>query len=335
MKKVTLSYIAKESGFSIKTVSRVINEEPNVKEETRRKIKKIIVDKNYSVNIMAKALKSKTTKTIIVFIDKHSGGYWNAWHSLIMKDLILKFKERGFKVIFSPSSGKDAIEDETDGFELLKSGIADGALIFDNMANDIRIKYLKANNIPFVIVGKDLDGQNTSYVDLDNYMAGFKGAKYLIDKKCERILFFLGYEVFTVDQERARGFKEACKNSNVEFKIIFNIDRIEKLYEISKKIIGEFNPDGIFVSGDEKVLALYKSINELSKRIPQDIMVLGIDNLPQSRFLYPSLSSVDQNVDQFSSKLVNLLIEMIHKKSIKIKRILINPKIIERESTLR
>ena len=233
MKKVTLSDIAKESGFSIKTVSRVINEEPNVKEETRRKIKKIILDKNYSVNIMAKALKSKITKTIIVFIDKHAGGYWNAWHSLIMKDLILKFKERGFKVIFSPSSGKDAIEDETDGFELLKSGIADGALIFDNMTNDIRIKYLKANSIPFVIVGKDLDGQNTSYVDLDNFMVGFKGAKYLIEKKCERILFFLGYEIFTVDQERSRGFKEACRNSNVEFKVIFNIDKIEKLYEVS------------------------------------------------------------------------------------------------------
>jgi LacI family transcriptional regulator len=335
MKKVTLSDIARETGFSIKTVSRVINEEPNVKEETRRIIKEVITKKDYSVNIMAKALKSKTTKTIIVFIDKHSGGYWNAWHSLIMKDLILKFKERGFKVIFSPSSGKDAIEDETDGFELLKSGIADGALIFDNMTNDIRIKYLMSNGIPFVIVGKDLDSQNTSYVDLDNYMAGFKGANYLIGKKCERILFFLGYEVFTVDQERARGFKNACEKANVDYKIVFNIDKIDKLYSVSKEIINEFNPDGIFVSGDEKAIALYKSINELKKKIPEDIMVLGIDNLPQSRFLYPSLSSVDQNVDQFSSKLVNLLIEMLYKKNVKAKRILIDPKIIERESTLR
>ncbi len=333
MKKVTISDIAKLTGYSIKTVSRVINNSPEVKEETRRIIMNAIQQNNFSVNIMAKALKTKQTRTIILFIDRHGGSYWNAWHSYIIKEIIVKFKTRGYKIIISPSSGEGVIDDETDGFILLKSGIADGAILFDNLRNDIRIEYLRNSNIPFVILGKDLDHNDTSFVDLDNYSVGFSGAGYLIDKGHKSLTLLLGFRDFNVNQERSKGFIDCCEKNNVKQKIYFNIDSVEKAYQISKDILAnKDHPDAFFISGDEKAPGIYKAVFEAGFSIPSDIAVLGVDNLPSSKFMHPSLSSIDQDVLKFSSEAVNLLIEKIQSENKTNKSIIINPKLIVRES---
>ncbi|KGG79774.1 LacI family transcriptional regulator [Caloranaerobacter azorensis H53214] len=334
MKNITMSDIAKLAGVSVKTVSRVINNSSNVKEETRQKVLKVIKEQGYQVNILARGLRQKETKTIIVFIDKHSGGYWSIWHNEIVQELIKQSKQRGYKIVISPSSAEGCLDDDTDGFYLLKSRMADGAIIFDNIKNDIRINYLRENEIPFVIIGKDITYSDTCYVDLNNYKAGYMGGKYLINKGYKNIVFFLGDENFIVNKERSKGFIDACKEKiNIKQSVLFNISSLDTAYQETVKILRKNKPDAFFVSGDERALGVYKAINEMGLSIPDEIAVLGIDNIQLCEYVYPALSSIDQPKKEFGSQAINILLELIDKKCKITKRVLIEPRLVIRNST--
>jgi len=329
--RVTITDIAKKTGFSIKTVSRVINNSPNVKEETRRKILKAIEESGYSVNLLAKALKKGKTQTVIVFMDKHGGEYWSSWHNMMIREIISGFRRENYKIIVSPSSGKGVLDDETDGFLFLKSGLADGAVIFDIMREDIRIKYLRENKIPFVIVGKDLDHDDTNYVDLDNYMVGHMGGEYLIKKGKKRIVFMLGSKDFNVNRERAKGFEDACKKYGIEYEVIFELKDPEEVYRKVQEKLKE-PIDAFFISGDERAMGAYKAVYEAGLKIPENVAILGIDNLPFSEYLHPPLTTIDQRVKEFAGITVKILLDAMRHWDPKVKRVVIPPRLIERGS---
>lgn len=332
MKNITMQDIAEIADVSLKTVSRVINNSSAVKKETREKVLDVIKEENYQVNLLARGLRTKSTKTIIIFVDKHDGGYWNAWHNEAMHFLLAKSKEIGYKVVISPSSASGYLNDETDGFWLLKNGFADGAMIFDTKKSDIRIKYLKKNKIPYVILGKDGDS-NTNYVDIDNKKVGYLGAQYLINKNYQKLILLLGSEEFIVNQDRENGFTQACSEEDISCEVVYGIDRIELAYEKTKTILENKKVDAFFVSGDERAIGVYKAIYDLGFKIPEDIAVLGIDNIKYSQFLTPSLSSIDQRLELFTNEAVTMLLELINKKENKVEAKIIEPELISRESS--
>lgn len=184
-----------------------------------------------------------------------------------------------------------------------------------------------------MILGKDLEHTDTSFVDQDNYQVGYLGAEYLIKKGYRSLTFLLGFREFNVNKERSNGFIKCCNENETDFKIYFNIDTIEKAYQLSKDILrNKDHPDAFFISGDEKVPGIYKAILEEGFSIPRDIAVLGVDNLPLSKYLHPSLTSIDQDVKKFATESVNLLIDKIQSDNRITKNLIITPKIIARES---
>jgi len=334
MKEITMKDIANLCGVSLKTVSRVLNNNDNVKEETRQKVLDIIDQYDYNVNMLAKGLRQKKTNTIIFFIDKHKEEYWSIWHSQMLQYLFKESKKLGYKIVVSPSSAIGYLNDQTDGFNLLSSKMADGAIILDNVNNDIRIDFLSKNNIPYVLMGQCED-KNISWVDLDNYNTGRIGGEYLINKGYKNICFMLGQELFHVNQLRANGFKEVVTKHNVDYEIMYEVDSMETAYNKTKVVIEMNKFDALFISGDERAIGVYRAIQESGLSIPDDIAVLGIDNVPVSRYLYPSLSSMDQNCDVFAKKVIELLDNLIKNNNSEIKKqILIeNKSVVEREST--
>jgi LacI family transcriptional regulator len=324
--------IAKLAGVSIKTVSRVVNNNSEVKLETRDKVLDIIRKENYQVNILAKGLRDQNTRTIMIFIDKHKGGYWNAWHTEIMQNIMSYAKEIGYKIVISSSSAYGFIDDDTDGFLLLKHGLADGAVIFDNKKDDVRIEYLRKNKLPYVIIGKVLES-NYNYVDLNNEKAGYMGLMHLKEKGYKDIKFLLSNEEFIVNQERANGFKKACLESKINCDIIFGILNIELAYKKTIELIEVGNLDAIFISGDERAFGVYKAIKERNLRIPEDIAVLSIDNIKYSNYITPPLTTISQEIDIFSKEVVDMLVDIIKSKNNRVKSKMIEPKIIIRKST--
>jgi len=184
-----------------------------------------------------------------------------------------------------------------------------------------------------VILGKDFDFKDTCYVDLDNFHVGEIGAQHLIENGYKRISFFLGNREFYVNKSRVDGFTKICDVNNVDYHIEYAVNNLQDAYNFTKIHIEKNNTDAFFVSGDEKITAVYKAIKEAGKKIPDDVGVLGIDNLPQSEYLDPSLSSIDQNVERFAQTVVNSLIETMHSEKRTPKGVLIKPELEIRDST--
>lgn len=333
---LSMKDIARLSGVSLKTVSRVINNTNEVKSETRQKVLDVIEQYGYKRNIIATSLKEKKTRTIIIFIDQHKGEYWGIWHTRVITALIESAKKYNYKTIISSSSSTEHLEDETDGFYFLTSGLADGAILMDNTADDSRIEFLDRFKIPYVVLGKSDNYSKSHWVDLYNYNAGYMGGKYLVEKGYKAVSFMLGDEEYIVNKERANGFKQAMADCKIDkFQISYGITSMKKAYDhVKRDIENSNNFRAYFISGDERALGIYRGLQEKGIKIPQEVAVLGIDNLPHSEFLFPSLSSINQPIKEFSIQILKMLISLIDGQADVIQEHVLLPyEIHEREST--
>ncbi len=333
MSQMNMKGIAELCGVSIKTVSRVLNNSTSVKPETREKILEVIQEQGYQVNLLARGLKKMKTNTIIVFIDKHQEKYWGIWHTQMLQFLLREAKGKGYKIVVSPSSATGHLNDETDGFHLLSSKMADGAIILDNAQEDIRLDFLNKNKIPYVLVGQTED-ENVCWVDLDNYNTGVTGCEYLISKGYKKIAFLLGQEQYHVNRLRADGFSKVAMDNNISFCVEYNVDSMEAAYATTLKLQNKNHYDALFISGAERAIGAYRALNELGLSIPEQVAVLGIDNIPLCNFLYPSMSTMDQQCQRFANAVIEKLYELINgNNDCHHQHILFENIIIEREST--
>lgn len=332
MKRVTIKDVAKQANTSPRTVSRVVNNDPNVKKETREKIQKVIKELGFEVHAAARLLKEKKTRQIVVFIDRHEGLYWSSFHNEILQELHKIAREKDYRMFISSSSADSFEEDENDGFYLLKNGLCDGAIMFDVKPKDKRIEYLLEKEVPFVIIGKDKERYNTPYVDLDNEHAGFLGASFLGQKGHKDISFFLGNEDFVVNQERSNGFRRYCLENNITHECYFGISSMEAAYEKTKELLNSTNKHSIFISGDERALGVYRAVKEAGLDIPRDIAILGIDNVKLGEFLWPAITTIDQPKREIAITAFMILLDQLNGNSNNTKRVLISPTMVERES---
>ena len=310
MKKATIIDVANACGVSQKTVSRVINNSPDVTEATKEKVYAAIRETGYQVNLLAKGLKGSRTNVIVVFADRRKEEHLAAWHNVMLKHLFAFGKKKGMKIIFSPSSAERFATDETDGFYLITSGLADGAILLENVNRDSRIEYFEQHQIPYVVFG-EADTDDVPSVSMDNFDAGYNGARYLYEKGYDPIVFLIGEKRYRSTQLRIAGFEQAMKNKESSYHIYSEINTIEKAYLKAAEILAEHPVRAFFVSGDERAQGVYRAIYEKGLRIPEDVAVLGLDNIPAGRFYYPPISTVGQNFEEMAGRCIDYLDEQI------------------------
>lgn len=331
--KITIKDVAEACGVSIKTVSRVLNGNDNVSDKTKLKVENAIRELGYQMNILARGLKGNRTNVIMVFTERHDEEHLSAWHVVMLKYLFKYAKERELKVMLSPSSGDKFMSDDTDGYYLLENGLADGVILLEHVYNDLRCKFLQERNIPFVMFG-EIDDDDICSVSLDNYHVGFKGGKYLVSRGYKNIELLVGEERFNSNRRRARGFLDATKEEKGNFNVRYGANTVDKAYRIAKTILDYENPDAFFVSGDERATGVYRAISEAGYRIPEDIAVLGVDNIPMSNYMHPRLSTVDQDFEAMAKECVELLVKQIEGEELGRRRTTtFLPSVVEREST--
>ena len=333
---VNIKDVARLAGVSPRTVSRVINQDKNVSERTRKRVLQVIDETGYRVNLLAQSLRNKKTGILFVFVSEKDNAFLGEFHNVTIQHLNAEAKKLGYKMIVSQSNAERVQADEHDGFYLLTNGYADGAVIFDTKDVDERLTYLLEKKIPFVVIGKDKHHTESSYVNLDNYQAGFMGAEHLIEQGYSRIRFMLGSENYTVNEDRSQGFLDAMKKHGlkpvaVDYEIISPDRAYTKTIEIldSKEL-----PDAIFVSGDMRAMGVYHAIYERGLKIPDDIAVLGIDDIPMAEFSYPTLSSINQFPEKMAVEAIRILDEQIETGEVgQGERVIFDPELKVRQST--
>ena len=302
MQKSNMMQIAKACNVSLKTVSRVLNHPDQVSDKTKEAVR-IAMEKNgFQINLLAKGLKQKRTNIIVIFLDKHHGDYLNAWRNMMLRYLFRHTGEAGLKLVLSPSDNHNFMENESDGFHLMTSGIADGAILFEHIEQDRRVEYFERMHVPFVVLGQPRR-PDIPAVSLENFDVGYQGGRYLKEKGYRRVVYLTNEKTHYSTELRAKGFLKAFP----EGQVVYGLKTAQEIYRATKQILQVDSPECIFVRGDEGFLEVYRAAGELGLCIPEDLAVLSGDNLPIHEAVYPSVSCVYQDFQEIAKGCMELL----------------------------
>lgn len=325
--KITIKEIAKLAGVSTQTVSRVVNNSPNVKEETRNKIIKYIKELGYKPNFYAKALVNKKNKNILILLKRKVGHKATIWTNTLISEIILQNTDKNVSIFVEQYYTNEDLEKSIVN---TSGNFIDGAIIFYEEEKDKRIDILEKLNIPYVIFGKSYDS-NRIYVSNEDYNSGVKVAEYLFSRNIERINIFSA-DSTPMNEERIKGFLETYKkykkNLN-KLKIIRKINTSDDIKRaVSDSVIDL--PQCFFINGDEKAIIAIKILSEYGIKVPQDVSVVGFDNLPISGYTIPGLTTISMNYKELSKKILEKIINLLDGQKVKSEEI--ESKLIIRES---
>lgn len=310
-KKLTIYDIAKMSGYSPKTVSRVINGGQGVKPTTFAAISKIIEESNYQPNVYAQNLIRKDTVNILISI-KRKEAFPLIWFQTLLDNVLVTCKERGVNAIVEYFADEDKISDSI----LSAAGsLVDGVVVFYEGENDSRTRYLLQNKIPFIVFGHS-ENPAVTYVSNDDYHSLYHLMERLVDFNFRKIWMLMGAHT-NVTTERVRGAKDYLDNyplsNEVDLNVYYKLWTIEAVYDFCMKNLDpDDTPDVIFVSGDEKVQGVIRACYDKGISIPDNISVVGFDNIPISQFYTPALSTIAPSYSELSIQLIERLLKIIN-----------------------
>ena len=333
MKKITLVDVATMAKVSKTTASLVLNNKPiNISDETRAKVLRVAKELNYIPNNIARSLSTKRTNTLgVIFPDIE-----NPFFAEIAKAIECTAESLGYTVIICNSYNKAELEEKQ--IKLLIGQLVDGVILVSGGEKNECLKLLKNNKVPFLLLDRYFEEENGYSGVFCSNKEGIKlGLNYLYNKKNKKnIAFIRGKKGVKTADLRYEWYKKFSKELGIydenlvfegKFNIIGGMDCTEKLLESNKKV------DAIFYSSDIMALGGMKILIRKGYRIPNDISILGYDNISIAQIMEPELTTIAQPIYNMGEEACKLLIDLIDEKT-KDRVIVLNPTLIERNTVL-
>lgn len=308
-KKITIYDIARISGVSPKTVSRVINGGERVKPETYQAVMKVIDELSYVPNAYAQNLTKKETINILISVKKMES-FPLIWFQTLLDKVLQTCKEVGVNAIVEYFGEGDSIKDSI----ISSTGsLVDGVIVFYEGKDDSRIQYLKKNSMPFIVFGEShTDG--VIYVSNNDFKAGYDLMKAVEEKGFKKMWLLMGGPSL-VNKNRENGVREFVKEKryDIDLEVIYGLFTIESVYDYVKEHLSTSNiPDIIFVSGDEKVQGVIRGCYEKGILIPDQLTIVGFDNIPIAKYYTPALSTIAPNYTELAKEMIEGVLAIIN-----------------------
>lgn len=308
-KKITIYDIARISGVSPKTVSRVINGGERVKPETYQAVMKVIDELSYVPNAYAQNLTKKETINILISVKKMES-FPLIWFQTLLDKVLQTCKEVGVNAIVEYFGEGDSIKDSI----ISSTGsLVDGVIVFYEGKDDSRIQYLKKNNMPFIVFGEShTDG--VIYVSNNDFQAGYDLMEAVEEKGFKKMWLLMGGPSL-VNKNRENGVREFVKEKryDIDLEVTYGLFTIESVYDYVKEHLSTSNiPDIIFVSGDEKVQGVIRGCYEKGILIPDQLTIVGFDNIPIAKYYTPALSTIAPNYTVLAKEMIEGVLAIIN-----------------------
>jgi LacI family transcriptional regulator len=311
----TIKDIAEKAGVSIATVSKTINNYPDVNPKTREKILKIAKELNYFPNAVAKSLVQKKTNTIGVFFgNKVNSGFDHPFFLDVISAIREVVGNAGYDLLVFTNKNKDRAtyatlcrERSVDGVVLLLTG--------EGKKRTEPLVELQESGIPCIAIDIPLEGERCTYVESDNYSGAKQAVQHLIDLGHKRIAFIGGDEISKTSYDRLRGYQDALMENKIGFDpamIRLGYFSKEKAKEETIRLM-EQKPDitAFFAVSDEMAISVMQTVKSLGRRVPQDISVIGFDDIKEAEFSSPPLTTIRQDKYGLGSQAASLLLQII------------------------
>jgi LacI family transcriptional regulator len=310
---LTLEDIAKLAKVSRSTVSRVVNLQPGVRGDVRKRVLDVIQTSRYHPNAAARTLVSQRSWTIGLILP-HSVSYFftDPFYSHLTKGIAQACNQYDYTLALFLVGTKE--EEEKIFPRIARKGLLDGVLVQSGHPGDQKIiGHLIDVKMPLVVIGRPFRSDNVSYVDVDNVNASFNAVSHLIQLGYQRIGTITGSNNNIAGLDRLVGYRKALteRHRSEDESLIVEGDFTEiSGYDAMQKLLLN-KPDAVFVASDTMALGAMRATREAGLNIPRDIAFVGFDDLPIAAFTDVQLTTVRQPVTQFGFKVVELLIDLI------------------------
>jgi DNA-binding LacI/PurR family transcriptional regulator len=333
-KNPTMKDIARIARVSQATVSYVLNNSAGISQKVRERVLEIADDLGYIPNAIARNLKNKTSNTIGIIVPDVMNSYYNEMINYVEK----MTREQGL-FSFVCNTMHDPKIEEWYIVNSIQQKIA-GIIICYGLTNRECYKKLDQHGIPFVILDDLSEDEKNSCIIMNNIKGSFLAIRHLI-KLGIRDIAYCSQALYNIAlRERYKGFRLAMEEAglSVSEEMIYiskehkDYDKIRLGYTATEKILSKGFPSGIFAATDHIAFGVIKKLNDLNIRIPEDISVIGYDDVPLSGIISPSLTTISQPIKKMCKLGAVTLFSEINNEGYKANNIMLEPKIIIRES---
>lgn len=333
MGKVTLKDVAKEANVSFTTVSRALSGNPEISRETRERILKICEEMGYTTNYIARSMIKKRTELIGLIVPSID----NPFMSELAYYVEVTARRFGYNLILCNSYPD--LNQEQKAMQLMVGHQVDGVLIIPQKSESCQNLRKFTSILPMVYLSENLKDQEADYVSVDNKKGTSLGVEYLYEIGHRSILYFGCRMGSTTHQLRADGYREGCEKYGITPRIIYfqsSSSSIELGYEMARTELHlEKDYTAVFASTDSNAIGLMQAARELNIRIPEDISLLGFDNIRLTSLPQIDLTTIAQPKEEMAVRAVKLLLNKIEKGETHSAFEIIEPSLIKRGSCRR
>jgi DNA-binding LacI/PurR family transcriptional regulator len=329
----TIHDVARKVGVSKSTVSRVINDQGYVKKQTRDKVNEAIDELDYSPNYLARGMRTNKSATIGLFIPDFS----NPFYVELFRGIEQVTRIAGYTNIIchtakNPEAEMDYIK------ELLNSRI-DGIILNTYHTDPRNLQYFRAlaEVKPIVFMDPVFQDHSISYVVSDGYSGTKSAVKHLTDSKCKRVAYINGPKSHAVTKVRCNGFRAGMKEAGlrVDERLIYYGDFT---LECGRAAVEAFlnqkeKPDAIVSATDVMAIGALNELSRRSIRVPEQIKIVGFDNIPLAQLVRPALTTVAQPILELGENAAELLLKKIENPDTPNRQVVMPCTLIKREST--
>jgi len=314
-------------------VSHILNDTRYVSDKLRARVYQVIQDLNYQPYGLARSLRRKQTQTIGIVVPDNSNPFF-AEITRAVEDACFEFN---YNVIICNSDG--SIKKQANYVNLLIEKGVDG-LAFISAGDDSEvIDLLGKRNIPWIISDRELPGIDVDTVIVDNYAGGRQATEYLISLGHKNIACITGPSQLSPSAQRAAGYKDALGSAglglNQDFLQLGDF-KSKSGYQLCQFFLGVPNPPtALFVCNDLMAIGALCAAHEMAVKVPEELSIIGFDDIALASMTIPRLSTVSQPKQNIGEIVTKLLIERIRDRSLPIRKIIIQPELIIRNSCSR
>ncbi len=332
-KKLTMKTIAELAGVSKATVSRVLNDYPHIRAEVRDRVLDVVQETGYQRHNVARMLASERSNMIGLVIPSEA--------ETVFSDPYFPTLTRGISFAASSNQqtlalflGHSDIEAEQTIRNILANGLLDGIIITADHKGDHYESHLVNSGMPFVFIGRPEIDSDVHYIDTDNVAGGRIATDYLIERGYRRI-GIIGSNKNVPGDDRYRGYQDALTAhglSRDDALVSFGDYSMDSGARAMQQLLPA-KPDAVFVTSDTMALGALRTLREHNLRVPDDVAIVGYDDLPPAIQADPQLTTIRQPIEQTGHLAVETLLQLIENPQRPLRQVKLSNELVVREST--